>query len=152
AYAREAAHQAVHRLAFTEAVTQFQRALLAIDLDPLCDLSVRGETLLSLGDAQRRAGEADAARETFAHAAALARRLGSPDMLARAALGFGGIGRERISADHDWIILLEEALVALGPGDGPLRARVQACLAMALYWSDGPERRDALSRDAVAMA
>ena len=73
-------------------------------------------------------------------------------MLARAALGFGGIGRERVAADHDWIALLEEALVALGDADSPLRARVQACLAMALYWSDSPERRDALSRDAVAMA
>ena len=75
-----------------------------------------------------------------------------PTCSARAALGFGGIGRERISADHDWIALLEEALVALGDRDSTLRARVQACLAMALYWSDSPERRDALSRDAVAMA
>ena len=133
-------------------VAQFQRALLAFDLDPHGELSLRGELLLSLGDAQRRAGESDAARETFAHAAALARRLRSADMLARAALGFGGIGRGRISVDHDWIALLEEALVALGDRDSTLRARVQACLAMALYWSDSPERRDGLSRDAVAMA
>src|SRR4029453_28953 len=48
--------------------------------------------------------------------------------------------------------MLEEALVALGSADSPLRARVQACLAMALYWSDSPERRDAMSREAVAMA
>ena len=151
-YARQAAQHALQRLAFEEAVAQFQRALLAFDLDPHGELSLRGELLLSLGDAQRRAGESDAARETFAHAAALARRLRSADMLARAALGFGGIGRERISVDHDWIALLEEALVALGDRDSTLRARVQACLAMALYWSDSPERRDALSRDAVAMA
>jgi tetratricopeptide (TPR) repeat protein len=151
-YARRAAQHALQRLAFEEAVAQFQRALLAFDLDPQGELSVRAELLLSLGAAQRRAGEADAARETFAHAAALARRLCSADMLARAALGFGGIGRERISVDHDWIALLEEALVALRDRDSTLRARVQACLAMALYWSDGPERRDALSRDAVAMA
>jgi tetratricopeptide (TPR) repeat protein len=151
-YAQQAAQQALQRLAFEEAVAQFQRALLALDLDPHGDLALRGELQLSLGEAQRRAGEADAARETFAHAAALARRMGSGDMLARAALGFGGIGRERMSADHDWIALLEEALFALGDRDSPLRARVQACLAMALYWSDGPERRDTLSREAVAMA
>jgi tetratricopeptide (TPR) repeat protein len=151
-YAQQAAQHALRRLAFEEAIAQFQRALLALDLDPNGDLALRGELLLSLGDAERRAGEADAARETFAHAAALARRLSSADMIARAALGFGGIGRERISADHDWIALLEEALVALGDRDSPLRARVQACLAMALYWSDGRERRDALSREAVAMA
>jgi tetratricopeptide (TPR) repeat protein len=151
-YARRAAQHALQRLAFEEAVSRFQHALCALDLDPRGDLGLRGELLLSLGDAQRQAGEADAARDTFAHAAAVARRLGSADMLAHAALGFGGIGRERVATDHDWIALLEEALVVLGDGDSPLRARVQACLAMALYWSDGPERRDALSRDAVAMA
>jgi tetratricopeptide (TPR) repeat protein len=151
-YARRAACHALQHLAFEEAVTHFQHALLALDLDPGADLELRGELLLSLGDAERLAGESDPARETFSRAAAVARRIGSADMLARAALGFGGIGRERVGADHDWIALLEEALVALGDGDSALRARVQACLAMALYWSDGPERRDALSRDAVAMA
>jgi tetratricopeptide (TPR) repeat protein len=151
-YARRAAQQALERLAFEEAVSRFQHALGALDLDPHGDLGSRGELLLSLGEAQRQAGKADAARDTFAHAAAVARRLGSADMLARAGLGFGGIGRERVATDHDWIALLEEALAALGDGDSPLRARVLACLAMALYWSDGPERRDALSRDAVAMA
>lgn len=151
-YARQAAQLAFRRLAFEDAVAHVQRALLALDLDPGADLALRAELLLSLGDAQRRAGEADAARDTFAHAATLARRLGAADALAQAALGFGGIGRERISADRDWIALLEEALVSLGDGDSALRARVLACLAMALYWSDGPERRDALSREAVAMA
>ncbi len=151
-YARRAADHALHRLAFEEAVSRFQHALGALDLDPHGDLALRGELLLSLGDAQRQAGESDAARDTFAHAAAIGRRLGSAEVLAGAALGFGGIGRERVGADHDWIALLEEALVALGDGDSALRARVQACLAMSLYWSDSPERRDTLSREAVAMA
>ncbi len=151
-YAQQAAQHAMARLAFEEAVTLLQQALLALDLDPRGDLALRGELLLSLGEAQRRAGEADAARETFAHAAAIGRRLGSSDTLGRAALGFGGIGRERISADYDWIALLEEALAAPGDEDSTLRVRLRACLAMALYWSDGPERRDTLSRDAVAMA
>src|SRR5262249_46376970 len=151
-YAQQAAQHAMARLAFEEAVTLLQQALLALDLDPKADLALRGELLLSLGEAQRRAGEADAARETFAHAAAVGRRLGCSTTLGRAALGFGGIGRERISADYDWIALLEEALAALGDGDSELRVRLQACLAMALYWSDGHERRDPLSRDAVAVA
>ena len=151
-YAQQAAQHAMARLAFEEAVTLLQQALLALDLDPKGDLARRGELLLSLGEAQRRAGEADAARETFAHAAAVGRRVGSSATLGRAALGFGGIGRERISADYDWIALLEEALAAPGDEDSTLRVRLRACLAMALYWSDSPERRDALSRDAVAMA
>ncbi|HKA30172.1 MAG TPA: BREX system ATP-binding domain-containing protein, partial [Candidatus Binatia bacterium] len=151
-YARQAAQHAMARLAFEEAVSLLQRALLALDLDPKGDLALRGELLLALGEAQRRAGEADAARETFAHAAAVGRRLGCSSMLGRAAVAFGGIGRERISADYDWIALLEEALAALGEEDSALRVGLQACLAVALYWSDGPERRDALSRDAVAMA
>ena len=127
--------------------------LLALDLDPRGDSRVRGELLLSLGDAQRRAGESDAARETFAHAAARCPPAAAPPTCSRARRSASAASDASASAcDHDWIALLEEALVALGDADSALRARVQACLAMALYWSDGPERRDALSRDAVAMA
>src|SRR5262245_65956888 len=62
-YARQAAEQALRRLAFEEAVARFQHALGALDLDPRADLQVRGELLLSLGEAQGNAGEADAGRE-----------------------------------------------------------------------------------------
>src|SRR5262249_32569826 len=55
--------------------------------------------------------------------------------------------------EHDdrVVCLLDEALDALGGHDGPLRARVLACLGLALAWS-APERRDAVSQEAVAVA
>jgi len=151
AYARQAARHAMRRLAFEEAVAQFEQALLALELDPAAGLGLRAELLLELGHAQRRTGEADAARATFARAAVVARRGGDVTLLARAALDFGGIGRERLGADRDWIALLEEALAGLRD-DGPLRTRVQAALAMARFWTDGVARCDALSGEAVAMA
>jgi predicted ATPase len=54
------------------------------------DERIRCDLLLSLGDAQARAGDPATAKETFLAAAELARRTGSPDRLARAALGYGG--------------------------------------------------------------
>ncbi len=152
AHARRAAAHAMRRLAFEEAVVQLQRALLALDLHPAAGLAARAELLLELAVAQRRTGESDAARDTFARAAVVARRLGDVASLAHAALGFGGIGRELLGADHNWIALLEEALAALGTTDDVLRARVEAALAMALFWTDSTQRCDALSRDAVARA
>jgi len=50
------------------------------------------------------------------------------------------------------VALLEEALTGLGDADSALRARVAARLAMGLYASEGRERSDGLSEDAVAMA
>ena len=48
--------------------------------------------------------------------------------------------------------LLEEALAALGDDDSPLRARLLARLALELYYSGDPERRLALSEEAVDLA
>ena len=48
--------------------------------------------------------------------------------------------------------VLEEALTALGAEDSPLRARLLARLALELYYSGDPERRLALSEEAVELA
>ena len=69
----------------------------------------RAELLLALGDARLRAGESRA-RDAFAEAAALARDAGRAELLARAALGFSGLGVTIIAVDHEAVALLEEAL------------------------------------------
>ena len=48
--------------------------------------------------------------------------------------------------------LLQESLGALGAEDSPLRARLLARLALELYYAGDPERRLALSEEAVALA
>jgi class 3 adenylate cyclase len=154
-YAVRAGERATKLLAYEEAVGQFQAALVALERMPGADPHRRCDLLLSLGDASWRAGELTSGRETLQEAARLARTLGDPDRLARAALchgagvgGFGFIAR----ANPETIELLEEALSALGDDDSALRARLMARLATELYYTEYDERRAELSRAAVEMA
>src|SRR5439155_11301577 len=114
----------------------------------------RGELLLTLGDFLWRAGLFNRSKEVFLQAAEVARTLGAPEQLARAALGFGGrfggFGHGRF--DQRLVDLLEEALAALGEADSGLRAVVMARLAEALTFSPARERRVALRRQAVEVA
>jgi hypothetical protein len=111
------------------------------------------EVLLALGDARSRAGAFAAARDAYQQAAALARRRGRPEELARAALGFAaGLGFEVRLYDHRQVALLEEALAALPPGDSALRAWVLARLSVALSYVAPAERRHQLAAEAVAIA
>jgi len=94
-----------------------------------------------------------AARDAFLRAAALARRSGSAEGLAKAALGYGGrIVWARASGDRLVVSLFEEALAALGDEDSALRSRVLARLAGALRDEPDPARRVALAEEAVAIA
>ena len=89
------------------------------------------------------------ARGAFDAAARLARRRGDPALLAEAALGFAGLGVAIVDLDADAIARLEEALeaAALSP---LLRARLQARLAVELYYAPDRTRSEALSAEAVA--
>jgi DNA-binding SARP family transcriptional activator len=151
-YARRAGDRAMGLLAYEEAATHYQRAVDAheraqLDADPdLCDL------LLALGAAHAAAGRVPDADRAFARAAALARDLGLPDYLARAALGFegelvtgGGVWEERRA-------LLEEARDALGDCVSPLRVRVTAKLADVLAGLEPGPRVAALSREVLRIA
>src|SRR5262245_5953400 len=81
-YARRAGEQSLSRLAHEEAAAYFERGLaLATDRDaPRCDL------LFGLAEALRRSGDVTGARDAFIEAGAIARQLGDPDRLARAAI------------------------------------------------------------------
>ena len=121
-----AAAQRAH--AYEAAVEHYERVLTVLPLVGRDDAGVRCDVLLALGAARWQASEPDP-RATFAQALELARELGSPDRLARAALGAGGRFYAPVGTDFAYADLLDEVLAALGPGDSALRVRVLARLA-----------------------
>jgi tetratricopeptide (TPR) repeat protein len=152
-YGIKAAERAMEQLAWEAAIEHYQRALQVFDLQQPGDDRQRCELLLTLGEAQTRAGTTDLAMETYLRAAQLAHQLGDEELLARATLASDDASLSPMYLDATWIGLLEAALVGLSPGDSVLRVKVQSRLAVGL--SDEPamrERREVLANDAVAMA
>lgn len=152
-YSERAGRDALDALAYEEAARHFGEALEALergDADP--ELAV--ELLLSLGDAQTRAGDLPAARSSFRDAGAQARQRGLAAPLARAALGLGTgpAGFEVSLFDDAQVELLEEALAALGAEDSPLRAWTVARLSVASSLVAPAEQRRSRAEQAVAMA
>ena len=152
-YAERAGRQAAEQFAYEGAATHFRNALAALDLAG-ADTSRRIPLLLALGDATLRSGDVGAAREAFMAAADHARREGSPELLARAALGLGsGLdGFEVRLFDHAQLTLLEEALATLPPERSALRSWAMARLSVALTFAEPGPRRLQLADDAVGMA
>jgi DNA-binding SARP family transcriptional activator/tetratricopeptide (TPR) repeat protein len=143
-----AGHRALDRLAYEDAAERFERALEALELAGAEDES--GPLLLARGDALLRAGEPEAARAAFSAARDLALRRGDHELLARAALGFAGLGIAIVDLDAQVIARLEEALERAG--DRALRSRLEARLAVELYYAPDRMRSEALSAAAVATA
>ena len=154
-YAERAGHRAVGLLAHEEAVRLFRMALAALSLarPPGADQR-RCRLLVALGDALTRMGERQAAREELREAAGIARRYQMAEELGRAALAYAGFGWERGASDRQMIPLLQDARALLAEKEdaGPVRARVLAALAVALRDQSDRGPRDALSREAVALA
>lgn len=159
-YSVRAGERALELVAYEEACGHFERALQAYGLQERADVPRRCDLLLALGAAQSRAGDTRSARETLMRAAGLARKLRSPERLARAALGYGaGMGGFEFGrVDETLVALLQEARDALGdggaagPDDSAPLARVLGRLATELYFSDRTVERTELSEQAVAMA
>jgi tetratricopeptide (TPR) repeat protein len=148
---RDAGDRALSLHAYAQAAGFYERAIaLQADGAP----GPRRELLLSLGDALARAGDQERARETFLTAAELARRSGSAEQLARAALGYGGrFVWSRAWGDPHLVPLLEEALALLGDTDDDLRIRLLTRLAAGpLRDTLPPEPREAMSDEALQMA
>ncbi len=143
-----AGRRALQRLAYEDAAERFERALEALALADAEDEA--GPILLARGDALLRAGDTTSARGAFDAAARLARRRGDPALLAEAALGFTGLGVAIVDLDAEAIARLEEALDA--PLSPLVRARLQARLAVELYYAPDRTRSEALSAEAVATA
>ena len=147
-YSKLAAEQATASLAHEEAAGHLERALTRV-----APGTERCELSLMLGHAHKAAGDAAAARVAFRQAFDAALQLASPEQLAQAALGYSGdlVPISGGQVDDDAVSMLEAAL-ANQPGDSRLRAAVLGHLAIELHWSADAARRDALSREAVAVA
>jgi DNA-binding SARP family transcriptional activator/tetratricopeptide (TPR) repeat protein len=152
-YAQRAGDHALALLAFEESARLYETALDVVELADPDGERTRCELLLSLGEAQARAGNMPAAKEVFLEAATIARRLHLPRELARAAAGYGGrLMFERASSDARLVPLLEAGLAALAEEDVELRCWLLARLAGALRDEHSRDRRDSLSREAIELA
>ncbi len=152
-YATRAGDQALAQLAHDEAANYYASALELLEVSGGADDSRRLELLISRGDAQRQAGDYGY-RQTLLDAADLAQRLGDVPALARAALGntTGHMWTGAFQVDTVRIEVLEAAIAAVGRTDLPVRARLLATLGLELAWQPDPDRRLALSEEALAIA
>ncbi|MDA0172864.1 protein kinase [Solirubrobacter taibaiensis] len=107
----------------------------------------RTDDLLKRGAAELRAGDPQA-RATFK---AAAERATDDDTFAQAALGFAGRHTEAGVIDHEGLTLLEQALQRFDE-DHLMAVQLRARLVDRLQFAGEPERREALSEEALAMA
>lgn len=153
-YAAQAGDRALAQLAHDEAVAYYRQALelQSVAQGPV-DEARRLGLLISLGEAQRRAGE-PAHRETLLQAADLARRRSDAPALALAALANtrGFLPARLGSADGERVAMLEAAVSAIGHQDPRTRARLLATLGVELAFASDWQRCLALSDEALALA
>jgi hypothetical protein len=148
-YAIAAGDRATEMLAYEEAVTHYKQAVTLFEAE---EDAQRCELLLALGRAQWRAGN-DGARLTFQVAANSATLRGDADQLARAALGHSARYHESGLAGPRSRELLEQALAAIGGGDGARRVRLLSRLAENVaFGTEQGARACELSAEALAMA
>jgi tetratricopeptide (TPR) repeat protein len=147
-----AGDEAATRFAGDEAIDAYDAAQRLAPPGAVGD-ELRARAAIGSGRAWMRRGDADTAGDAFERAAALARSLRRPDLLAHAALGFGaGLGGFEVRMlDRRQAALLEEAARSLD-AESPLRPWVLARLSCALTLLGSDDRRRALANDAVDAA
>ena len=152
-YAARAGDRALAQLAYDEAVAYYRQALELLAGTEGPAKARRLELFISLGDAQRRAGD-PAHRETLLSAARVAQEKGDIEGLARAALAntrgilFSAVG----SVDQERVAVLEAALEGIGETDRRLRARLLATLGLEMLYKGDRTRRVDLSDQALGLA
>lgn len=155
-YALVAAHAALDRLAFEDAVSIGRRGLEAVDRARLAGARVAPadecDLLIALGQAELRSGQ-PRGRGTLLRAYEAARVLKDARRQAASVLAinrgfFSRIGR----TDRDLVDALEHAIGAQAPGDTAELAELLATLASELVWAPDGERRFELSNRALATA
>jgi eukaryotic-like serine/threonine-protein kinase len=151
-YGHLAGKRALQEVAAEVAVRHFRRALELLDRFGSENQALRCELLLDLAGAHDRAGEYAYRDERFAEAADTARRLGSDELFARAALGYGGVLPASVRPDPRAQALLEEALGRLDDQDDGTRATILARLAHWLHNVRPYPERLQLSDRSVALA
>jgi len=147
----EAAAEAVARLAHAEAAVHYDAALEAADLADLADDLQRCRILLRAADAHRDSSQFHNAERRYGEAASVARRAGSAQLLAEAALGYTE-WQSYGSFDRAAVELLNEALAGLAEPGSALRAALLGRLALRLHPQRDQVRRESLLDEAIAMA
>ena len=100
-YARRAGDRAAAQYGYEEAARSYASALDMLETARSSDADRRCELLLALGEVLSRAGSGEEARQALRQAADLAQEVGRPDLLARAAIEYGGrFGWARASIDR----------------------------------------------------
>ena len=149
-----AARTADARNAFDESTALWSQALTASALTGRDDPLVRYGLLVELSIAELRVSEMAGARDHVAEAVQIARTLQRWDLVAEAATALTGAGvwswREFGTTDETMINALQQCLTRLP--DGPLAARVLACLQMENYYGRRVAEADAYGRRSVQMA
>jgi class 3 adenylate cyclase len=152
-YARYAGDQATEATAFDAAADQYRTALDVLDRFGPEDPILRCQLLLALGTAYDMIGDHASRDRWFLQAADAARSVDRADLLAEAALGYGGAWLPAaIRPDGTAEELLEETLRRLGEEVGPLRARVMARLAHWLQNARPYRTRRSLADEALEQA
>jgi class 3 adenylate cyclase len=150
-YSRQAARAAEKQLAYEEAAQHLSNAIESLALKRAGDDPFQAELLCDLGEAQVKTGNLAEARKTCLSAAEIARRVGRPDLFARAVLAPGRVLSNSGVTDQSLVQQLTEARAMLGDSDSPLLAQVLARLGVELYWSER-EQAVALCQQAAEMA
>jgi class 3 adenylate cyclase len=150
-YALQAGQRATTVAAYEEAVSHYERALQALELQEGADPVRRCDLLLELAEAHVRAGMHQQSQEAAGRAAEIARSLGDRERLALAALRFYGEYASGLPVNEPHVAILEEALHALDGEKSGTRSRCQSALARELQLIQ-PDRARALTEEALAIA
>ena len=149
----KAGERALARSVYLEPLAHFEQALQLARGLPESPGRTRQtlNLLLMVGEARLRVARLQEALQSFTEAAALARTIGAPADLARAALGAEDT-EDLMGIVGESAGLLEAALAAVGEGDNALRCRVLSQLGRVSFKLGAFERASALMRDATDLA
>jgi hypothetical protein len=151
-FAERAALQGLEKLAFEAAIDHLERGLRTLELAGAPDAETRARLLVTLAEAHHLAGDVSRSKAVASTAADAARAVGSPKLLARAAMWRSAFPLAGVE-DPPAAELLEEALGALPEGDHRVRASLLGRLAVyrAVNEGQGPAA-DGTARRAVSVA
>ena len=151
-YCSRAAESAMAHVAYEEAARLYDMALQTIEGSDAVDEAQRTKLLVSIGRAQVKASDYEAATRTLERAASAARALGSSEGLAGAAIALAETRWRPGYSGEPVVPVLEEALAALPKRDSAIRALVLAGLARCLTMSERLDSARSYSDQAVEMA
>ena len=153
-YWRCAGERALARAAYEEAKADAKDGLRVAESLAFSDHDRAMHTLpllLILGHAEFRMGNRQAIG-TFRQAAQIARTEALSSQLVRAALGFAEAELYIGGSGEGAVLLLDEALAAIGAGETAERCRLLSRLASSLHTTSSFERAGEIARQAVALA